>query len=135
MSGADDAAAAAAAERHFVETLGGLPDAVRVMLEHAPAAAAGYLDLRAYVHRGPEEGGLDPVARELLFVALDVVEDHGEAAKAHAEQALKAGATVAQIAQALVIAMMVSGISTWSKTGHAVVAHAARVAARGEEGR
>ena len=89
MSGADDAAAAAAAERHFVETLGGLPDAVRVMLEHAPAAAAGYLDLRAYVHRGPEEGGLDPVARELLFVALDVVEDHGEAAKAHAEQALR----------------------------------------------
>ena len=118
-----------AAARHFRETLGSVPDSVAVLARHAPAAMDGYLAFRTFAHRLPEDGGLDAVTRELLFVALDVVEDHGEAAKAHAEAALRAGASVAQIAQALVIAMMISGIATWSKTGHAVVAHAEAFAA------
>ena len=57
--------------------------------------------------------------------SLDVVEGHIDAAKAHAESGIEAGLTVRAISQALVIAMMVSGINTWSQHGHEVVAHAA----------
>ena len=64
------------------------------------------------------------------FVVLDVVEGHIEAAKAHAESGINAGLTVGAISQALVIAMMVSGINTWSQHGHEVVAHAAEFESR-----
>ncbi|MBM3491613.1 MAG: hypothetical protein FJX68_14430 [Alphaproteobacteria bacterium] len=123
-------ASATTAKAHFQATLGKVPAAVETLARHAPAALQGYLAFRAYVHEVPPQGSLDAATRELLFVALDVVEGHVEAAKAHAEQALKAGATVEAIAQALVIAMMVSGIHTWSMWGHEVVEHAAKVAAR-----
>lgn len=113
------------ARQHFLDTLGNVPAAVEVMATHAPDALHGYLALRTYAHLEPPEGELDAPTRELLFIVLDVVEGHIEAAKAHAESGIQAGLTVGAISQALVIAMMVSGINTWSQHGHEVVAHAA----------
>lgn len=115
---------------HFAKTLGQVPAAVETLARYAPDALQGYLAFRQHVHEEPPKGHLDAATRELLFVALDVVEGHVEAAKAHAEQALKAGASVEAIAQALVIAMMISGIHTWSMWGHEVVEHAAKHAAK-----
>lgn len=118
------------AKSHFQNTLGQVPAAVEVMAQHAPPALDGYLALREYVHTEPPEGHLDAPTRELLFVVLDVVEGHVDAARSHAESAIDAGVSVGAIAQALVIAMMVSGINTWSQHGHEVVRHAAEYAAR-----
>jgi len=118
----------AEAREHFRATLGSVPASVDVMARHAPGALKGYLALREFAHGEPPDGHLDAATRELLFVVLDVVEGHVDAAKAHAERALDAGLSVEAIAQGLVIAMMVSGIHTWSQTGHAVVAHAAAIA-------
>jgi len=126
MAGGDDAL------EHFKATLGQVPDSVATLLAHAPDAMAGYLALREYAHREPPLG-LDAVTRELLFVSLDVAVDHGEAAKAHVEAALKAGATLEQVAQALVITMMIAGIATWSKTGWQVMRHAAEAAGRPDD--
>jgi alkylhydroperoxidase/carboxymuconolactone decarboxylase family protein YurZ len=120
------------AHKHFLDTLGTIPAAVEVLAEHAPGALDGYLTMRTYAHREPPDGDLDAPTRELLFIVLDVVEGHVDGAKAHAEMGIKAGLTVGTISQALVIAMMVSGIHTWSQHGHEVVAHAARFAAAGE---
>ena len=114
--------------QHFLDTLGTVPAAVEVMARHAPGAMDGYLALRNYAHLEPPEGDLDAPTRELLFIVLDVVEGHIDAAKAHAESGIRAGLTVGAISQALVIAMMVSGINTWSQHGHEVVAHAAEFA-------
>lgn len=118
------------ARKHFLDTLGAVPAAVEVMAEHAPGALDGYLTLREYAHREPPDGDLDAQTRELLFIVLDVVEGHIDAAKAHAETGIRAGLSVGAITQALVIAMMVSGIHTWSQHGHEVVAHAADFARR-----
>lgn len=118
------------ADKHFQETLGAVPAAVSVLAQHAPGALDGYLSLREYVYREPPDGHLDASSRELLFVVLDVVEGHFDGAKAHAEAAIKAGLSVEALTQGLVIAMMVSGIHTWSMFGADVVSHAAAFAER-----
>lgn len=121
------------AKKHFRDTLGEVPSAVAVLAEHAPAALDGYLALREYVYREPPEGHLDAQTRELLFVVLDVVEGHIDGAKTHAEAAIKAGLSVEALTQGLVIAMMVSGIHTWSMHGADVVAHATAFAERASD--
>lgn len=125
----DKAKAAEAAQAHFHDTTGCLPDSIRVLSEHAPHVVDGILVLREYVHAVPPDGHLDVKTRELLFIVLDVVEGHIEGAKSHVEAGLRAGLTVGELTQALTIAMMVSGIHTWATTGYQVVDHAAKLAA------
>ena len=117
---ADGAKAAA----HFVETLGAVPPSVQALIDLAPGALPGYVALREFAYGG----ALDRRTVELLFAVLDVVEGHTEAAKAHVEEAVRAGLTVPQLAEALTVAMMVSGISTFATSGHQVLRHAAAAA-------
>lgn len=118
--------AAQAAAAHFRETLGRVPDSIQALIDHAPGALAGYLAFREFAFGG----ALDRRTLELLFVILDVVEGHTEAAKSHAEEAVKAGLTVPQLAEALTVAMMVCGISTFAISGQQVLRHAAEAVAR-----
>lgn len=117
--------AAQKAAAHFRETLGRVPDSIQALIDHAPGALAGYLAFREFAFGG----ALDRRTLELLFVILDVVEGHTEAAKSHAEEAVKAGLTVPQLAEALTVAMMVCGISTFAISGQQVLRHAAAVKA------
>lgn len=123
--GAPDRAAERAAA-HFRETLGRVPESIQALIDHAPGALTGYLAFREFAYGG----ALDRRTLELLFVILDVVEGHTEAAKSHAEEAVKAGLTVPQLAEALTVAMMVCGISTFAISGQQVLRHAAEAAAR-----
>ncbi len=116
-------APARSAAAHFVETLGQVPASVQALIDLAPGALPGYVALREFAYGG----ALDHRTVELLFTLLDVVEGHTEAAKAHVEEAVKAGLTVPQLAEALTVAMMVSGISTFATSGHHVLRHAAAV--------
>ena len=112
---------AAEAAQHFRETLGRVPDSVQALIDLAPGALPGYVALREFAYGG----ALDRRTVELLFAVLDVAEGHTEAAKAHAEEAVKAGLTVPQLAEALTVAMMVCGISSFATSGHHVLRHAA----------
>jgi AhpD family alkylhydroperoxidase len=118
--------AARQAAAHFRDTLGHVPASVQALIDHAPGALPGYLALREFAYGG----ALDRRTLELLFVILDVVEGHTEAAKAHAEEAVKAGLTVPQLAEALTVAMMVCGISSFATSGHHVLRCAAEAAGR-----
>jgi alkylhydroperoxidase/carboxymuconolactone decarboxylase family protein YurZ len=112
------------AAAHFSDTLGEVPASVQALIDLAPGALPGYLALREFAYGG----ALDRRTVELLFTVLDVVEGHTEAAKAHAEEAVKGGLTVPQLAEALTVVMMVSGISAFATSGHHVLRHAAAVA-------
>ncbi|MFN0160925.1 MAG: carboxymuconolactone decarboxylase family protein [Burkholderiales bacterium] len=113
---------------HFTQTIGALPESVATMQRHAPAAYAAYLAARENVYRDPPAGHLDRATTELLFIVLDVVAGHEEGALAHAEAGVRAGLTVGQITEALMIAVLINGHAPWGKTGYKVVEHAARVA-------
>ena len=119
--------AAAKAAAHFQQTIGQVPESVQTLAALAPGALPGYVALREFAYGG----ALDRRTVELLFAVLDVAAGHTEAAKAHAEQAVKAGLTVPQLAEALTVAMMVCGVSTFATSGHHVLRHAATVAEDG----
>ncbi len=115
---------------HFEQTIGAMPASVAAMKRYAPAAYAAYLAARESIYRDPPHGHLDRATTELVFIVLDVVAGHEEGAKAHVEAGLKAGLTVEQITEALMIAVLINGHVHWSVTGYKVVEHAAALAAR-----
>lgn len=112
----------------FERTTGAVPPSVETMRRHAPAAYAAYLSAREGVYLDPPAGHLDRAMTELIFIVLDVIAGHEDAAKAHAEAGLKAGLTVGQITEALMISVLINGHAHWGKTGYKVVEHAAAVA-------
>ena len=114
---------------HFEQTIGAMPASVEAMRRHAPTAYAAYLAAREGIYRDPPAGHLDRATTELIFIVLDVVAGHEEGAKAHAEAGLKAGLSVAQITEALMIAVLINGHVHWSVTGYKVVEYAAALAA------
>lgn len=113
------------AKRHFDATIGGIPDSVALLRRLAPGAFAAYLAARADIYR---TGELDPAARELVFLVLDVVAAHEGGAKAHAAAGMKVGLTPGMIMEALAIAILVHGHHTWANTGAAVMRYVEELA-------
>jgi alkylhydroperoxidase/carboxymuconolactone decarboxylase family protein YurZ len=103
--------------RHFMDTLGNVPEAIRAMMEYAPEAFVGYLEMRKAIYRNPPEGALDLKSKELLYVILDVVTGNLDGAKNHAKAAVDAGLTLPELAEACMQTMAVCGITTWGQTG------------------
>jgi alkylhydroperoxidase/carboxymuconolactone decarboxylase family protein YurZ len=133
----DDVLAAAVARgiANFEATSGQVPENFQLLLEYAPRAFAGYGLLREAAMRAPEAGGaLDLKTKELILVLLDVQAGALEGAKAHVANALRHGLTLPELAEGLVQCILVGGITTWNMAGRAVMAHAAELVRRAEEG-
>ena len=64
---------------------------------------------------------LDLKTKELIFVAPCALAGDKGGALNHALTAMKIGAAVAEIAEALVQAIMVGGITTWNLVGYDVL--------------
>ncbi len=112
-----------------------LPREFEVLLRHAPDAFAGYGMLRAHVMRDTTQGGaLDLKTKELLFTVLDVALGATDGAKRHAANAIGLGLTLPQLAEALVQCVMAAGITTWNRSGCAVMEHAVEAAATLRDG-
>jgi len=114
----------------IADTLGHVPPSVAALARFAPGAFDGYLAHREWVYRTPPGGALDLKTIEILFTVLDVVAGHEAAALAHTDAAVKAGATTAELAQALAIAVLIHGHKIWGTCGYKVVEHAAALEAR-----
>ncbi|MCC7275883.1 MAG: carboxymuconolactone decarboxylase family protein [Alphaproteobacteria bacterium] len=115
---------------NLMKTFGRVPDTFRVMLEHAPAAFAGYTTMRAFVMRDRDEGAaLDLKTKELVFVLLDVQMGNVTGAKSHATNALRLGLTVPELVEGLVQVIMAAGITSWNLAGREVLEHALAIAA------
>lgn len=124
------AAAVAAGIASFNDTLGGVPASFQPLLRHAPGAFAGYGLMRAAVMRDRAAGGaLDLKTKELILALLDVLVGQNRGAKAHAAEAIRLGLTLPELAEGLVLCIMVGGITAWNQTGAEVLAHAEQAAA------
>ena len=120
-------AAVALAVDNFEQTRGGVPDGFKLLLEHAPAAFAGYGLMRQSVVK---EGALDLKTKELIFTLIDVVIGETNGAKVHAANAVTLGLPVEALTEGLVQCILAVGITSWNRTGKAVLEHA--LAVRGE---
>lgn len=114
-------------QKHFMETLGNIPEPIRAMIDYAPDMFVGYLTMREAIYRQPPAGALDLKTKELIFALLDTVIGATDGAKAHAANAVRLGLTVEQLAEGLVQCILAAGITTWNMTGQSVLRHAIEV--------
>lgn len=119
--------------RHFMETLGNIPEPIRALMEYQPEYFAGYLKMREAIYRRPPEGALDLKTKELIYVLLDIVTGNEAGAKNHLRAAMKEGLTVAELSDACMQVLHVCGVTTWGMTGYKVCDYAAELERRGVE--
>ena len=109
---------------NFSSTLGSPPESIKMLLEHAPSAFAGYGLIRTSIMR---EGALDLKTKELVLTLLDVLIGEVNGAKLHAAAAIRCGLKVEALTEGLVLCIMAGGMPTWNMTGHVVLKHAIAV--------
>lgn len=118
-------AAIAAGRESFLATTGSVSPAYELLARHAPDTFAGYCMIRAGVMRDTDQGGALPLAtKELIFAALDAAVVQPDGCRIHACNAIRAGASLAQLAEVMTQAIMVGGITAWNLAGAPALAAA-----------
>jgi len=106
---------------HYEQTLGNIPDPIRVLFDYDPISLLGYTTMRKSIMKEPPEGALPIKINELIFVLLDCMAGNIEGAKNHTRAAVKAGLTTRELMEALIQVIMVTGIASWGMTGYKVI--------------
>ncbi len=97
--------------RYFKKNLGWVPDYVDLLSRYKPDALEAFFALRSSVMKDtPKAGALPLKFKEILYVVLDSVTYNTEGAIAHARAAIKAGANTKELAEALIIMAILTGM-------------------------
>ena len=97
--------------RYFRKTLGWVPDYADVLSRYKPEALEAYFALRSSVMKDVRAGGALPLKfKEILYVVLDSVTFNTKGAVAHAKAAIRAGASTKELAEALIIMVLLTGM-------------------------
>ncbi len=99
-----------AALDYFESYFGFVPDYVEVMADNAPRALEGYVLMRQW---SLAENNLDAKHVELLLCTINAAEFSSRFVNIHANGARNAGATEAEITEAVVCAIPISGVASW----------------------
>ena len=101
-----------AARAYFRDYFGGeIPERVALLAERSAPAFEGY----ALLHRGVlRHGALEPKLAELLLCAVNAAELQTAFVEIHARAARKAGASDAELVDAIVSVIPVGGIAVWA---------------------
>lgn len=104
--------------KYFEQKLGWVPAFADILSRYRPEALESYFSMRSSVMKDTKEGGALPLKfKEILFVVLDCVTYNSKGAVAHARAAIDAGATTNEMAEALVIMGMLTGMPTLEVVG------------------
>ena len=99
-----------AALAYFESYFGFVPDYIEVMANDAPRALEGYVLMRQW---SLAENTLAAKHVELLLCTINAAEFSSRFVNVHANGARNAGATEAEITEAVVCAIPVSGVASW----------------------
>lgn len=97
------------AERNFLSYFGTMPPSLEKLIELAPLGADAYYLMREGTLSGT---ALEPRHAELLLVTV-LAADYSEWASVHMDGARRAGASEVEIAEAVLCAVPVAGLSAW----------------------
>jgi alkylhydroperoxidase/carboxymuconolactone decarboxylase family protein YurZ len=95
---------------YFEEYFGSVPDYVELMADEAPRALEGYVLMRQW---SLAENLLESKHVELLLCTINAAEFSSRFVNVHANGARNAGATEAEIVEAVVCAIPVAGVASW----------------------
>ena len=99
-----------AALDYFESYFGFVPDYIEVMADNAPRALEGYVLMRQW---SLAENTLDAKHVELLLCTINAAEFSSRFVNIHANGARNAGASEAEITEAVVCAIPISGVASW----------------------
>ena len=99
-----------AALDYFQSYFGFVPDYIEVMADNAPRALEGYVLMRQW---SLAENMLDAKHVELLLCTINAAEFSSRFVNIHANGARNAGASEAEITEAVVCAIPISGVASW----------------------
>jgi alkylhydroperoxidase/carboxymuconolactone decarboxylase family protein YurZ len=104
--------------------MGYMPDSIADLERVAPDVAEHYVGMREQLLAEPADGaGLPLKYRHLVMAVLDCVGHHGFGSKQHARAAVRAGATLDEVRDALLLPILTNGMPTWGNYGrHAFAA-------------
>ncbi|MBI3967809.1 MAG: carboxymuconolactone decarboxylase family protein [Chloroflexi bacterium] len=101
------------------------------LAEARPEAMAGYLQLRQHTMRDTDEGAALPKKiKELALVAENIIKVNPWAVKVHTKAAIRAGATLDELWEVIVLVIAESGMILYKMAGYDAVL-AAREAVEG----
>lgn len=103
-------ASAEGAREYFRSYFGFVPPYISLMADQAPRALEGYFLMREWALA---ENLLEPVYVELLLCTVNAAEFSQRFVDVHAGGARRAGASEAQIVEAVVCAIPVAGVASW----------------------
>lgn len=104
--------------KYFRKTLGWVPDFAAIMSEYRPEALEAYFAMRSSVMKDTRAGGALPLKfKEILYVVLDSLTHNTDGAIAHARAAIRAGATTNELAEALILMAMLTGMPSFEVVG------------------
>lgn len=95
---------------YFAEYFGSVPDYIELMADEAPRALEGYVLMRQW---SLAENKLASKHVELLLCTVNAAEFSSRFVNVHANGARNAGATEAEIVEAVVCAIPVAGVAAW----------------------
>ncbi len=123
---------------HFEKTLGtAMPEFWVKLAEHLPWVMDGYARMREGTFRDMDAGGALPKKiKELVVVALDIIQGNAWGIRTHTRAAIQAGATLPEITEIVALTILSRGMVAYRMGGYdALVAAEEVLAERGEEGR
>jgi alkylhydroperoxidase/carboxymuconolactone decarboxylase family protein YurZ len=95
---------------YFADYFGAVPDYVELMADEAPRALEGYVLMRQW---SLAENLLEAKHVELLLCTVNAAEFSSRFVNVHANGARNAGASEAEIVEAVVCAIPVAGVASW----------------------
>jgi|GEM_PF-6360471 len=101
---------------HYESTMGSVPGPIDEMFEMDTAFAESYSAIRLGIYEQRPEG-FDLATKELFLVLLDITVHNRDGALNHLAAARRAGATVDQVKEMLMMAFLVVGVSGWGVVG------------------
>ncbi len=90
-----------------------LKNAFDVLKRYSPDGYNGYMQMRSEIFPVASEGALPVKFKHLLFALFDLERGFDEGAQFHVKEALNFGMTVEELTEALLISLMLTGVSTY----------------------
>ncbi len=104
----------------------------RLLHKYAPGTVDAYMALRHSNYREPPAGALTAREKELVIIGMEcAIRKSNPTPVFHAESAIRAGATIQEIAEVLSLAIMIAGMITYQESGREVLKEAERLVAAG----
>lgn len=104
---------------HFQDYFDAIPAYIELMADEAPRALEGYVLMRDWALA---DNPFETKWTELMFLTMNAAEFSKDTVRIHATGARKAGATEAQIVEAAVCAIPVSGLAAWLPAADGITA-------------